>query len=264
MTVSEISAARTERRTAAQRVLAVLEVFDKDNVVLSLSEISRRAQLTLSTTHRLVGELMAWGGLVRTGDGRYAIGMRVLELGSLEPSGMELRDLAPAYLGDLHAETDANIHLAVRDQLDVVYIYNLRSRRGVQVPGRLGGRWPLWATATGRVLLAAAPQDAVDEVLNDLPAKPANRQEHAVHMWRALAEVRRAGFAVVEDTITPGVTAIAVPIRGDRDRVVAALGITVGSCDRSPHKLLTPLAATAQAISRALTTSPPVRQTSSA
>jgi len=264
MTVSEITSAPTERRTAAQRVLAVLEVFDRQNVVLSLSEISRRAQLTLSTTHRLVGELMAWGGLVRTGDGRYAIGVRVLELGSLEPSGMELRDVAPPYLGDLHAATDANIHLAVRDHLDVVYIYNLRSRRGVQVPGRLGGRWPLRATATGRVLLAAAPQDLVDEVLGDGDAAPAARQEHAVQLWRGLADVRRAGFAVVEDTITPGVTAIAVPIRGERDRTVAALGITVASCDRAPHKLLTPLASTAQAISRALTAPPAIRRSSSA
>src|SRR5690625_4759911 len=124
MTVSEITSAPTERRTAAQRVLAALEVFDGQNVVLRLGELSRCGLRTLSTRHRLVGELMAWGGLVRTADGRYAIGVRVLELGCLEPSGIELRDVAPPYLRDLHAATDANLHRAVRDHLDVVYIYN--------------------------------------------------------------------------------------------------------------------------------------------
>src|SRR5690606_17299437 len=164
-TMSQIRSARAETMTAAQRVLAILEVFDQEHLVLTLSEISRRAGLSLSTTHRLVGELREWGALERSSDGRYAIGMRILELGSLEPQGLRLREIALPFLGDLQAATNANVHLAVRDGHDVVYVESLRARGGAPVLSRLGGRWPLHATGTGLVLLAHATPEFREEVL---------------------------------------------------------------------------------------------------
>ncbi|MFW6205464.1 MAG: IclR family transcriptional regulator, partial [Actinomycetota bacterium] len=142
--------------TAGQRMLAVLEVFGPDDLSLTLSEISRRSGLTLSTTHRLVGELRDWGALDRGLDGRYSIGLRILELGSLTPRGLRLREVALPYLGDLQHATNANVHLAVRDGHDVIYVESLHARDCVRVLSRLGGRWPLHATGTGQVLLAFA------------------------------------------------------------------------------------------------------------
>src|SRR5689334_9715571 len=69
--------------TAAGRVLAVLGAFGPAHEWLTLSELSRRSGLTLTTTHRLVAELRRWGGLERDADGRYAIGLRLLGLGPL-------------------------------------------------------------------------------------------------------------------------------------------------------------------------------------
>jgi DNA-binding IclR family transcriptional regulator len=50
---------------AAGRLLAVLDAFGPRSRALSLSEISRRSGLSLSTTHRLVHELLSWGALER-------------------------------------------------------------------------------------------------------------------------------------------------------------------------------------------------------
>jgi len=251
MTISEMPT--TERMTAAQRVLAVLEAFDQDHLMLTLSEISRRVGLSLSTTHRLVGELRDWGALERSSDGRYAIGMRILELGSLEPQGMRLRDVALPFLGDLQAATDANVHLAVRDGHDVVYVESLRARNGARVLSRLGGRWPLHATGTGLILLAFAPSEFREEVL----ASPLQRFTPSTvtdpeELRRMLAEVRRTGVAYVKDSITTDASAVAVPVRGARDRLIAAVGVTIKAPHVSPHAVLPALSATARAISRGL------------
>ncbi|MFD0851326.1 helix-turn-helix domain-containing protein, partial [Actinomadura adrarensis] len=80
--VQAANPAGANRITAAQRVLSILAVFDIENAALSLSEISRRTGLTLSTTHRLVNELRVWGALDRDSDGRYSTGLRILELGT--------------------------------------------------------------------------------------------------------------------------------------------------------------------------------------
>lgn len=253
--------------TAAQRVLAILETFDEDHLVLTLSEISRRAGLSLSTTHRLVGELRDWGALERSAEGRYAIGLRVLELGSLEPQGLHLREVALPHLGDLQSAMNANVHLAVRDGHDTVYVESLRARGGANVLSRLGGRWPLHSTGTGQVLLAHASPQLQEEVLS-LPLRKYTRKtvSDPFELRRVLADVRRTGVAVADESITTDAIAVAVPIRGPRDRVIAALGVTLRREAWTPNAALPALTATARAISRQLgspsanraTSAPPV------
>nr|WP_274637275.1 IclR family transcriptional regulator [Microbacterium bovistercoris] len=239
--------------TAAQRVLAVLDAFDEEHLVLTLSEISRRAGLSLSTAHRLVGELRQWGALERSAEGRYAIGMRVLELGSLEPQGLRLREVALPHLGDLQAALNACVHLAVRDGYDTVYVEYLRARGGARVLSRLGGRWPLHATGTGQVLLAHAPQPFQEEVLG-MPLQKYTRKTvtDPFELRRVLAEVRRTGVAIVDESITQDAVAVAVAIRGPRDRVIAALSVTLDRENWSPGAVLPALTTTARAISRHL------------
>lgn len=252
MTVSPIRP-RTERQTAAQRMLAVLDAFDPDHLLLSLTDIARRSGLSLSTAHRLVGELRSWGALDRARDGRYSVGLRILELGALAPQGLHLRDVALPYLGDLQHATHANVHLAVRDGHDMVYVESLHARGGVRVLSRLGGRWPLYATGTGQVLLAFAPGEFREEVLaSDLRRYTPHTLCNAADLRRALAQVRKTGVAVADEQLTPGALALAVPLRSQRDRVVAALGVTVRTGSVPPHSLLPALHATARAISRAL------------
>jgi DNA-binding IclR family transcriptional regulator len=244
-----------EHASAAGRMLAVLDAFGPAHSSLTLSEISRRSGLALTTTHRLVGELRAWGALERGADGRYGIGLRVLELGALAPHGLQLRELALPYLDDLHHATRANVHLAVRDGSDVVYVEALRARGAVRILSRLGGRWPLHATGTGLVLLAFAPPEVQEEVLGGpLHAFTPETVTDAASLRRTLAEVRRTGVAAAENQLIADVpaVAVAVPVRGRGDEVVAALGVTVARASAQPHTLIPVLGATARSISRAL------------
>src|ERR1700735_1233264 len=91
--------AQTPRTNAAGRLLAVLDAFGPRNRALSLSEISRRSGLSLSTAHRLVHELVSWGALERDPNGCYSIGVRLLELAALAPRGRGPRAgrLSPAW-----------------------------------------------------------------------------------------------------------------------------------------------------------------------
>jgi len=242
-----------DRPTAAGRVLAVLDVFDQEHIVLTLSEISRRAGLSLSTAHRLVGELRDWGALDRREDGRYTIGLRVLELGSLEPQGLRLRTVALPFLSDLHAALSTDVMLSVRDGNDIVYVESLRSRRGAPVLTRFGGRWPMHATATGQVLLAHAPLEVQEDVLaSDLQRFTQKTCIEPGELRRRLGDIRSAGYTILDESLTEGAVAIAVPVHGQAGRVVSAIGATIrrGSCP--PESVLPALSMAARAISRRL------------
>lgn len=67
-------------RTVTSRVLAILGAFASERRELGLVEISRRTGLAVSTTHRLVGELLEGGALERSADRRYRIGPTVRDL----------------------------------------------------------------------------------------------------------------------------------------------------------------------------------------
>src|SRR5690606_33414797 len=99
--------------TVTSRVLDILEAFSADRAALTITQISQRAGLPLSTAHRLVGELTCWGALERDADGLYRIGLRLFEVAALAPRGPALRAAAMPFLEDLYEATHENVHLAV-------------------------------------------------------------------------------------------------------------------------------------------------------
>jgi DNA-binding IclR family transcriptional regulator len=241
------------RRTALGRALAVLGAFGPQHRLLSLSEIARRADLTLPTTHRLVSELVTWGALERHPSGHYFLGLRLLELAALAPRGLELREAAFPYLDDLHQATRANVHLGVRDGHEVVYVDTMRSRVSAQISSRVGDRWPLHVSGTGLVLLAYADPAVQDEVLHAPLVRYTPKTVVDPHeLRRILAEIRRTGVVIAYEQITMNAVAVAAPVRGARNDVIAAISAVVAVNEMSLHRLAARLTDTAHAISHAL------------
>jgi DNA-binding IclR family transcriptional regulator len=241
------------RKTAAGRVLAVLDAFGPAHRSLTLSEIARRAGLTLPTAHRLVGELMGWGALERDESGRYSVGLRLLELSALAPRGLGLRDAAFPHLEDLHQTTRGNVHLGVRDGTEVVYIEAIRARYRNPVNSHVGDRWPMHATGTGLVLLAHADRALQEQVLRSpltrfSPMTVVDPEE----LRRRLASVRRTGVAVARGQITLPDLVVAVPVLGRRGEVAAAISVVVEAETARPHALAAVLTEASRAITASL------------
>jgi DNA-binding IclR family transcriptional regulator len=240
-------------RSVTSRAMAVLDAFDSSAPRLSLSEIATRARLPLTTAHRLLGELTAWGALTRRSDGRYEIGRRLWELGLLAPVQLELRQVAAPFLLDVHTATRDTVHLAVREELSALYVERISGRESVPVVSQVGTRLPLHATGVGKVLLAWAPDDVIERALR-APARPTR---HTVvepgRLHRELAEVRRRGYARTAEEMSLGASSVAVPVTVERAGtpvVVGALGIVVPSHRRDPARLAPVLQVAARGIGR--------------
>jgi DNA-binding IclR family transcriptional regulator len=260
---SEVPARPDAHRTAAGRMLAVLNAFDSRHPLLSLSEIARRGALTLPTAHRLVGELVAFGALERAPDGRYGVGLRLLELSALAPRGLQLREAAFPHLDALRRSTGGNVHLGVRDGSEVVYVDAMRTRTRHQITSRVGDRWPMHVTGTGLVLLAYADPALQEKVLNGQLERFNDKTIVDPHeLRRALAEVRRTGVAVAHGQISPHHTAVAVPVRDGTGDVCAAISVVVETevvvetGHAHPRRLGTVLEQASRSITRSM--APPV------
>lgn len=234
------------------RAFAVLRAFDAEHRALPLAGLVQRTGLPRSTALRLARKLTETGALERLDDGRYVIGLRLLEIASLAPRGHGLRAVAMPYLEDLFHVTHQHIVLAVRDGDAATLVERLSAHNASPALFRVGGRMPLTRTGVGLVLLAHAPAEVQEHVLERFePGHSYDDVRTAENLRRVLAEVRRGGYAIGSQAGPQPHTTAAAPIR-DADNVVAAVSVVAPSADFDAAIYVPAVRATARAISRAM------------
>jgi DNA-binding IclR family transcriptional regulator len=238
-------------RSVTSRALSLLAAFDADHRRLTLSALAARAEVPLPTAHRLVGELVEFGALTRTGSGEYVIGRRLWDIGILSPVQGDLVETASPFLHDLYSATSATVHLAVRDGTSALYLDRVRGSSSVPILSTVGSRLPLHATAVGKVLLAHAPADIVDAAMADLSRHTPYTITQPGMVSRQLARVHRDGYASTSEEMSLGACSVAVPIRLGYN-VIAALGIVVPSLKTQQSRLVSALHVAASGIGRSL------------
>lgn len=235
------------------KVLSLLAAFTPATPELTLSQLSRRAGVSLPTAHRRAAELVQWGALERTADGRYRIGLRLWEIGALAPRTHGLREAALPFLEDLYVVTRQNVQLAVREGLELVFVERIAGRGAVPVLTRVGGRFTLHATGVGLVLLAHAPADIQESVLaNPLPAYTPWTVTDPAALRQLLATVRTQGYAISERMVTADALSVAAPIVGRTGEVQAAVSLVVTADEAPVRALVNAVRTAARAISRAV------------
>lgn len=241
-------------RAHSDRMLAILEVFEgAPELRLSLTEVSARVGLPLSTTSRLLLAWTSWGGLVRGADGRFRIGLRLWRLGVLAPEPSRLRQVAFPFLEDLYEVTRENVHLAVRDGLSALYLERFAGPESVGVISGVGIELPLHATGVGLVLLAYAPSSVFDKVIEAGPERflPGTMTDERSLRAR-LAQIRSSGMAVSVNEMSADTFSAAAPIRDSANRVIAAVSVVAHADHVTDPQFQLSVRLAARGISRAL------------
>lgn len=242
----------TEQSVTA-KVLAILGAFTAQAPELNLTELSRRAGLSLATTHRRAAELLAWGALEKTTDGCYRIGLRLWEVAALAPRAHALREVALPFMEDLYVVTRQNVQLAVRQDEELVFVERIAGRGAVPVLTRVGSRFTLHATGVGLVLLAHAPPEVQTAVLeNPLPGYTPRTITDPTALRRQLALIRAQGYAISDRMVTDDALSVAAPIVGRTGDVEAALSLVVTAEGAQVRALVNVVRTAARGISRAL------------
>jgi DNA-binding IclR family transcriptional regulator len=238
-------------KSVLARGAALLRACGESEGALSLAELSLRTGLPKPSAHRLIGELVRLGLLERTFEGRYRIGLALFVLGQSAPSARELRDVALPYLGDLHEETHENVHLAVPDGSDTLFLEKITGRRATPIVSRTGGRLPAHCTATGKIFLAHDPRPPH----RALPRLTPRTLVLPGQLARDLAATRARGYGVNLEEAEIGVSAVAAPVyeQGPAGpRPIAALSVTGSTRRLDMDRVGARVCAAARALTRAL------------
>lgn len=137
-----------------ERMFTLIDILASREEAISLKEISEKAGLHPSTTHRILNDLATGRFVDRPQPGSYRLGMRLLELGNLVKGRLNVRDAALVPMRELHKLIQQPVNLSMRQGDEIVYVERAYSERsGMQVVRAIGGRAPLHLTSVGKLFL---------------------------------------------------------------------------------------------------------------
>jgi IclR family transcriptional regulator, pca regulon regulatory protein len=141
------------------------------------------------------------------------------------------------YLERMSASFNEGSSASILDHDDAVFLARVPVRRVSLGTAPTGGRFPAYCTSMGRVLLAAQPDEVIEEYLARIEphAYTPRTLTNPAKIRDAIFAARTVSYSIVEEELDAGVVAISVPIKDALDRTVAALSI-VSHVDRSTSK----------------------------
>jgi DNA-binding IclR family transcriptional regulator len=244
-------------RTAIQvieRMTSLLDVLARHHDPVSLKELAGQTGLHPSTAHRILNDLVLKRFVERAEPGAYRLGMRLLELGNIVKSRLDVREAALEFMRALHRKTNQTVNLSVRQGDEIVYIdRSFSERSGMQVVRAIGGRAPLHLTSTGKLFLSIDDPKQVRAYATrtGLAGHNKNSITDLSRLERELSLVRARGYARDNEELELGVRCIAAGIRDDSGGLIAGLSISAPA-DRLQDDWVEDLLKTVQQISSVL------------
>ncbi len=206
---------------------------------LSARELAELIDVPKSTAQRLLQTLEPTG-LVRQdlATRRYGLGPRTLTLGMAYLERVDVRAEARPHMHRLHDELDETIALAVRAGTSRIYVEQIEARSELKAKAEIGRLYPLWAGASGRVILAGMSPDELRRFTTEVgdAAYTYVTPPTTAGLVAQLETELRLGYAVAFDETIRGVHTIAAPVRIGPSEV-AALSVS-GPSSRFSEELM--------------------------
>jgi len=215
-----------------ERASLILDILGQSPQGMSIRDLSDRMKLPKGTTHRLLSSLSYFDYVRQDAKTRsYFLGFKLVELGNLLLSQLDLRKEAEPFLRALAENTKETVHLVLLDRNEIVYLDKLEldhATSGLRMASRVGSRNPAHSCAVGKVLLAYLPEDALESMIEEkgLPRRTGNTITDFNHLRDHLKLVRKQGYAIDDEENERGIRCVGAPVFNEAGRAVAAISVS--------------------------------------
>ena len=218
---------------SVERAARILAVLGSGTPRLGVTEIAERVGLAKPTVHGLLRTLEQHDLVAQDPDtGKYSLGPAGLSLGNAYLDGSELRARSLLWAESLaHRANEAGWVASLSGSRVIVLHHVFRPDSTVQIL-EVGAAIPWHACALGHAIVANLPDAGrAAAVAGDLAPLTGRTKTTRAALSRALAQVRKQGFAVENQEATVGDAGVAAPILGRDSAVAGAIGV-VGPVER--------------------------------
>lgn len=212
---------------AIERGMAVIEILAQSSHSLSLTEISKRLDVTGGTLFRVLTTLEVLGYVNKNDmSGNYSLSLKLYELAHSQPPVANLLDAAAMPMETLTHRLNESCHLSVLRSGKLVVLKEALSPDQIRLSVSIGSEFPAVKTSSGRLLLAYLEDDLLEATLenNDDYRKFSAQQRKSLRY--KLAEIRETGVSTSENENHVGIEDAAVLVGNPKVGLSAALAVT--------------------------------------
>jgi IclR family transcriptional regulator, pca regulon regulatory protein len=214
--------------TSLARGLIVIQAFTQQSPQMTISQLSIRTGLSRAAVRRCLYTLTKLGFAGAEDGSRYSLRPRMLTLSHTYTTSNTLSTAAQPILERMSNAHRESFSVATLDGDEIVYVARTTVNRVMAVDLHIGSRLPAYCTSMGRVLLAYLPPEQLENYLARVVLTPhTTRTITTVDKLRlTLRNVRRNGYALVDQELEVGLRSLAVPVYSPTGRVVATINLS--------------------------------------
>ena len=213
-----------------KKALVVLEALSKEENGAGVTWLSRQLSLPKSTIHEILSVFKNMRFVEQYPENKkYHLGLRILELGNIVQSQLQLRKVASIYLYNLSRETNETTYIAVLEGNRIVYIDYVESKASLRIHPVFGESIPLHCTGLGKAMMAFLPEEDINEMLHEKNSLK-KFTENTITDPRLIKEqfkiIKKREYAIDNMEHEEGSCCVASPIRNYKGEVFAAISIS--------------------------------------
>ncbi|GAA0992330.1 IclR family transcriptional regulator [Nocardiopsis tropica] len=190
-----------------------------------LRAVCERTGISRSTAHRLLQLLVQEGYLRRGPENTYLLGPALIEYGFLALQQNPVPLVARPVLERLSGRYRDTVHLAIRDDDEVLYLDKIASLRGAETRSRIGYRMPLTTTGIGKSLILDEGEEVWERLFAAERESGGGGDRSLDRFLETMRRYRRLGATMDLEENEPGIRCVAAPVRDGSSSGVAAVSI---------------------------------------
>jgi len=218
------------------KALKLLEVLAESEHGERVTDLHRTLNLDKATIHRLLSTL-ATGGYVMQNQttGRYELSLKLWYLGSQMVGRRTLAQSARPIIKALSDASHQTVYLSLLIGHEAVIFEKVEVERPYRAPPSVGAALPLYASASGKAILAYREEEFMELITADLAPLTANTIIDPAQLKEDMKQTRQRGYAVNRQELRLGVSGIGAPVRGIDGQVTASLAMSGVTEDIEPN-----------------------------
>ena len=217
----------SEKRTAIEKALSVLECFSKVQPELSVSEIAQKLDLPFPSAHRIVKTLIESGYIYKNQNTKLlSLGAKLYYLGKIASTSVNIINISLPLMENLRDKTNETVNLYFREGDYRICYEHAISNQTLKHSVELGKHLPLWAGASGKCFMAFLAPDHLEKVIAQAEKLTVNTITKREDFVNEIHKIMEKGFAISDSEREEGVSSVAAPIFNHESKMIACITIS--------------------------------------
>jgi IclR family KDG regulon transcriptional repressor len=212
---------------SADRVFDILEELLKHSEGIQLRELGKKLRIADSSIHALVNTMLHRKYIRMDENRKLYLGNKLYAFAA--PLSSPLIGLVKPFMKEIKTRFNENVHLAILDGPDVMYIAYEESSHPIRYVMEIGRVQPAYVTGVGKMLLSALTDRQIVEMYDNYHFEKftANTITTVEHLIQKLQQIRQDGYSVDDFESYEGTKCFAAPIYNNDDTMIASLSISI-------------------------------------